>query len=139
MEWNTNRNKIRKFTKSKIKRKKIIEFLNHIIESLLKANLNADSSILVSELLRTDHIKSENISYSGIFKYERGLTKHDLIPKHELLQRSFIQRNFQTIFTADAFLHHLRINLPLYFLLIFQKQWRCSIKKAVRPQACNFI
>ena len=43
------------------------------------------SSILVSALLRKDHIKSENI-YSDIFKYECGLTKYDLILKHELLQ-----------------------------------------------------
>ena len=48
--------------------KKIIEFFNHI-ESLLKTNLNANSSILVSVLLRTDYIKSENIFYSDIFKH----------------------------------------------------------------------
>ena len=99
---------------------KIIEFLN-ITESLLKTN---DSSILVSVLLRKDHVKSENIFYSDIFKCKRGLTKHYLIPKHELLQRSFIQGNFQTIFTADTFLHCLRIKLPLHLLEIVQKQWR---------------
>ena len=43
--------------------------MNHIIESLLKTN---DSSILVSVFLRNDHIKSETIFYSDIFKYERG-------------------------------------------------------------------
>ena len=108
----------------------------NIIESLLKTN---GSSILVSVLLRKDHIKSENFFYSDIFKYERGLTKHDLIPKHELLQRSFIHGNFQTIFTADTFLHCLRIKLPVHLLEIVQKQCRGSIKKAIRPQACNFI
>ena len=39
-----------------------------------------DSSILVSLFLRKDHIKSEIIFYSDIFKYERVLTKYDLIP-----------------------------------------------------------
>ena len=102
--------------------KKISEFLNNIIESLLKMN---DSSVF----LRKDHIKSENIFYSDIFKYERGLTKYDLIPKHGLLQRSFIHGNFQTIVTADAFLHCLRIKLPLHFLEIVQKLWRCSMYK----------
>ena len=82
--------------------KKIIEFLNYIIESLLKTN---DSSILVSVFLRKNHIKNENIFYSDIFKYERRLTKYDLIPEHGLLQRSFIQWNVQTIVTAYAFLH----------------------------------
>ena len=104
---------------------KIIQFLN-IIESLLKTN---DSSILISVLLRKDHIKSENIFYSDIFKYERELTKHDLIPKYELLQRSFIHGNFQTIFPADTSLHCLRIKLPLHLLEIVQRQWRGSIKK----------
>ena len=108
----------------------------NIIESLLKTN---DSSILISVLLRKDHIKSENIFYSDIFKYERELTKHDLIPKYELLQRSFIHGNFQTIFPADISLHCLRIKLPLHLLEIVQRQWRGSIKKDVRPQACNFI
>ena len=67
--------------------------------------------------------------------YERGLSKHDLIPKHELLQRSFIQRNFHTIFPADAFLHCSKIKLPLYFLGIAKKQRRCSIKRllGLRP------
>ena len=98
----------------------------NIIESLLKTN---DSSILISVLLRKDHIKSENIFYSDIFKYERELTKHDLIPKYELLQRSFIHGNFQTIFPADTSLHCLRIKLPLHLLEIVQRQWRGSIKK----------
>ena len=106
--------------------KEIIEFLNHIIESLLKTN---DSSILVPVFLRKDHIKSKNMFYSDIFKYERGLTKYDLIPKHGILQRSFIHGNFQTIVTADAFLHCLRIKLPLQFLEIVQKRRGCSMCK----------
>ena len=106
--------------------KEIIEFLNHIIESLLITN---DSSILVTVFLRKDHIKSKNMFYSDIFKYERGLTKYDLIPKHGILQRSFIHGNFQTIVTADAFLHCLRIKLPLQFLEIVQKRRGCSMCK----------
>ena len=91
--------------------KKNIEFLNHIIESLFKTN---DSSVLVSVFLK-DHIKSENIFYSDIFKYKRRLTKYDPILKHELLQRNFLHGNFQKIVTADAFLYCLRIKLPLHF------------------------
>ena len=95
-----------------------------------------DSSVF----LRKDHIKSENIFYSDIFKYERGLTKYDLIPKHGLLQRSFIHGSYQTVVTADAFLHCLRSKLPLHFLEIVQKPWRCSMyKKATRPQASNVV
>ena len=95
--------------------------------------------MLVFVLSRKDLTKSENIFQSDIFKYERGLTEHDLIPKHKLLQRSFIHGNFQTIITADTFIHCLRIKLPLHFLEIVQKQWRCSIKKSIRPQARNFF
>ena len=90
--------------------------------------------------MRKDHFKSENIFYSDIFKYEHGLTKYDLIPKRGLLQRSFIHWNFQTIVTADAFLHCLRIKLSPHFLEIVQKPLRCSVyKKTARLQACNAI
>ena len=96
------------------------------IKSLIKTNLIADSSILMSWIIKSRPDYEWNSFHSNIFKYERQLTEPVLIPKHEFLQRSFIHRNFQTIFTTDAFLHYLRIKLTAILLKITIFLWNCS-------------